>query len=283
MPQAFEDYRQWIGREEIREDRMDPSQANAMAVTLDRDPCLVEGDALPHLWHWLYFRSTTPRSQLGHDGHGKKGGFLPPIALPRRMWAGGDFEFHQPVRLGRPARRISEIEAVEEKQGRSGPLVFVTVCHRVESDGVLALTERQRLVYREPPTANATPAQGGVENQGRALRTRVVHPDPVMMFRYSALTFNGHRIHYDRDYATGVEGYPGLVFHGPLTATLLIDLLCEEVPAEQIRHYAYRARTPLFDLDDFTIKLAPGDRAEFDLWAVNHDGIEAMTARAEIA
>lgn len=280
MSLGDESYGGWIGKEERRTDKMDPWVATAMAAMLDQETSFRDGDALPHLWHWLYFRSSTPRSGLGQDGHGKKGGFLPPVALPRRMWAGGELNFHAPVLVGEPAERVSTIETIEEKTGRSGPLVFVTVRHDILSGGKTAVVERQRLVYREaapPGQAAASPRETPVKQAGHQ---RIIHPDPVLMFRYSALTFNGHRIHYDRDYSTKVEGYPGLVFHGPLTATLLMGLLCEEVGATEVRRFSYQAKAPLFDLNDFSVNLCrEGDKA--DLWASDHKGLLSMSAFAE--
>ncbi len=208
----------WIGRSETLHDVIGATPVRALAATLDREPAPVEtGTPLPPLWHWLYFLPLHRASEIGPDGHAKRGGFLPPVPLPRRMWAGSRFDFRAPLRVGDRVARTSTIENVASKQGRSGPLVFVTVRHELRADGGTepALVEWHDIVYRDAKTpGEAEPAPQPAPADAPWQRELV--PDDVLLFRYSALTFNGHRIHYDRRYVTEVEGYPGLVVHGPL-------------------------------------------------------------------
>jgi 3-methylfumaryl-CoA hydratase len=266
-------YADWIGRTETRDERVDATQAAKMAATLDR-PSLRDGDPLPAGWHWMFFNAAEPAGVLGPDGHPKRGGFLPPVELPRRMWAGGRLVFHTPLRVGALATRRSEILKVESKSGKTGSLVFVTVKHRIESDGVLALEEEHDIVYRDEPSPDAPPPKPVAPPAGAEL-SRIVTPDPTLLFRYSALTFNGHRIHYDQPYATKVEGYPGLVFHGPLTATLLMAL-CEELAASPLLRFEFRGAAPLFDTAPFAIK-AKRDGVAVTAWAETPDGALAMS------
>ncbi len=253
----------------------------ALAATLDIERAEPKpGDALPPLWHWLYFLPFHLQSDLGPDGHAKRGGFLPPVDLPRRMWAGGRVEFHRPLRVGESVTRISHIADVTPKQGRSGALVFVLVRHEIPDGDGLALTEEHDIVYRDHPR----PGEGAPAPQSApadAAWERIVHPDDVLLFRYSALTFNGHRIHYDRRYATEVEGYPGLVVHGPLIATLLVDLVRENLPAATVTRFEFRAVSPIFDTGAFTVAARPEpDGKTIRLWAKDGSGALAMTATA---
>ncbi|MFL6697874.1 MAG: MaoC family dehydratase N-terminal domain-containing protein, partial [Vitreoscilla sp.] len=215
--------RGWVGKRETHTDVITAAPIAALAATLDRDDASADAQ-LPPLHHWLYFLPVAPMRQIGDDGHPARGGFLPPVPLPRRMWAAGRLQFHGPLRVGETVTRSSEITDVQAKDGKSGPLVFVTLRHELASGGALAVTEEQDIVYRGHPLAGSAPPAMKPAPLEAAWR-REIHPDPVLLFRYSALTFNGHRIHYDRPYATGIEGYPGLVVHGPLLATLLADLV----------------------------------------------------------
>lgn len=258
-------------------------RATAFAATLDLDRHPVAGDALPPLWHWLYFWSVARQSELGHDGHPLKGGFLPDLGLPRRMWAGGRVVFENPLPIGEAAVRTSRVLSVEHKEGRSGPLGFVTVEHLIESGGTVAIREEHDIVYRgavEPGAAAPAPkaAPDGAQWQ------RDITPDEVLLFRYSALTFNGHRIHYDRTYAREIEGYPDLVVHGPLISTLLLDLVPRALPGATVREYAYRAVRPTFLGNTFSVcgRVAE-DGKTIDLWAKDHDGWLTMSARATLA
>ncbi len=275
----------WIGRSETLADVIAARPCAALAATLDRgDLAAAPGTALPPLWHWLYFWAVAPRAELGPDGHPKRGGFLPPVALPRRMWAGARLTFTAPLRLGDAVQRRSTIESVTEKTGRTGPLVFVTVRHEITraADGALALTERHDIVYRAAPGPADVPPPPQPAPAPAAWR-RDWHPDAVLLFRYSALTFNGHRIHYDRSYATETEGYPGLVVHGPLIATLLLDLLHRERPEAEVAEFRFRALRPTFDTHSFTVCGAPqSDGRTVHLWAQDHEGWLTMDATALI-
>lgn len=271
----------WTGRQEVRTDLLSPTPYAALAATLDRDPAPPEpGTVLPPLWHWLYFLPLHRQSELGHDGHARRGDFLPPVPLPRRMWAGGRFTFERPLRIGDTVERTSTIERVEEKSGRSGALVFVTVRHELRCQGELALTEYHDIVYREAPGVGVPPP--APQAPEIAQWERKVTPDDVLLFRYSALTFNGHRIHYDRNYVTGAEGYPGLIVHGPLIATLLLDLLRDAMPAARVATFAFRALKPTFDLEPFYIGGAQQPDGSIRLWARDRHGALAMDASATL-
>jgi len=258
-----------------------PAPAAALSATLDRDdPPAAPGDPLPPLWHWLYFLPVYRQSELGPDGHPVRGGFLPPVPLPRRMWAGSRLEFHRPIRMGEAITRESSIASVNHKDGRTGPLVFVVVKHQISGSDGPSVTEQHDIVYR----GNTQPGESAPEPPaapGSAAWERTIVPDDVLLFRYSALTFNGHRIHYDRRYATEVEGYPGLVVHGPLLATLLTDLVRRNLPQAQITSFTFRAVSPIFDTAPFSVCGAPaGDGSSVHLWARNARGGLAMDATA---
>ncbi len=276
---AGENLSAWIGREQRSEDLIDARTARFMQLTLDREATLEHGDPLPPAWHWLYFIDGARLSATGRDGHPERGGFLPPVALPRRMWAGSRLTFHRPLRIEDRVTRDSEILRVAEKSGQSGKLCFVTVGHRYQRDDELLLEEEHDIVYREDPAPGARPPEPPEADTESSI-TRTVTPSPLLLFRYSALTFNGHRIHYDIDYCRDVEGYPGLVFHGPLTATLLLDLLAAEVGQENIRTFRFRAVSPLFADRAFTLHLRSSARSHA-LWATNPDGRLAVAAEAE--
>jgi 3-methylfumaryl-CoA hydratase len=272
----------WIGRSMSVTETASAWPIQAMAATLDRtDPVPQAGSAIPPGWHWLYFNPAAPASELGADGHPKRGGFLPPVPLPRRMWAGGRLRFERPLTVGAVVTRDSTIAEVTVKRGRSGTLVFVTVRHALSDEDGLCLTEEHDIVYREPPDPAAAPAAPVVAPADQIWR-RDVLPDPVMLFRYSALTFNGHRIHYDRPYVTEVEGYPGLIVHGPLIATLLLDLVRREAPAQQVTAFSFRAVRPLFDGRPFTVNGVP-TAGGCRLWAADGEGYLCMEATAELA
>jgi 3-methylfumaryl-CoA hydratase len=273
----------WIGRSETQHDTVGATPVVALTATLDHAAAPVPaGTPLPPLWHWLYFLPMHRQSEIGPDGHAKRGGFLPPVPLPRRMWAGSQFQFHTPVRVGDAVARKSTIAEVTKKEGRSGQLVFVKVKHELFCNGAAApaLTEFHDIVYREakrpgdvdpPPQAAAT---------GAAWQREIV-PDDVLLFRYSALTFNGHRIHYDRRYVTEVEGYPGLIVHGPLIATLLMDLLRRQAPDAEVAAFRFKAVRPTFDGSPMKVN---GQRSgnEVKLWAQDHEGWLTMDAVATL-
>ncbi|MCO5099305.1 MAG: MaoC family dehydratase N-terminal domain-containing protein [Burkholderiaceae bacterium] len=314
----LEHLQQWIGRGERSVDRVDPARVVQLAATLERSDVRGEpGEALPPLWHWMHFAPAAPASQLGPDGHPRRGGFLPPVPLPRRMWAGGRLVFEHPLRVGDDIVRDSRIADVRGRQGRSGSLVFVTVAHAVSDARGVAIREEHDIVYRDQPDASgaaaatasgadaanasgagAAKASGAGAASGAAAPARPapaeaaartdeqfarrIVPDPVLLFRYSAVTFNGHRIHYDRSYVTGVEGYPGLVVHGPLIATLLLDLLHRERADARVARFAFKALRPLFDLNAFDVCGRAAGEGSFDLWARDHEGRLAMQASAEL-
>ena len=276
------DLKAWIGRSEARSDAITAAPLAALAATLDRDdPVPGPGTTLPPLWHWLYFLPLHRQSEIGPDGHPRRGGFLPPVELPRRMWAGGRLSFLEPLRVGDQLTRTSRIASIASKQARSGPLVFVTVEHEIATAAGVALREEHDIVYRELPSPGATAIPAAAP--GDETFARKIVPDDVLLFRYSALTFNGHRIHYDRRYVTEVEGYPGLIVHGPLIATLLVDLLRREHPDAVVRRFDFKALSPLFDLHPFTVCGRPDGERRFALWARSAEGALAMQATAEIA
>ena len=247
------DWSEWVGRTRVSLDRADLLRASAMQATLEspQQP-LREGDPLPELWHWLYFWEIAPLSALGYDGHPAKGDFLPPIDLPRRMWAGSRFQFLQPILIGAEILRRSQIASVVEKTGLSGKLAFVTVTHVVESEGETCLHEEHDIVYRARQSG-----QEQVREPEPAPRhapwLREVTAGPVMLFRYSALTFNGHRIHYDQPFSVEQEGYDGLIVHGPLLATLMVDLARRNAEGRSIERFAFRAKRPVFAGQPFTV------------------------------
>ncbi len=276
----------WIGRSETVHDTITTAPVVALAATLDHPAADVPtGTALPPLWHWLYFLPKHRQSDIGADGHAKRGGFMPPVPLPRRMWAGSQFTFHQPVRVGDAVARTSTIDDVSTKEGRTGPLVFVKVRHELRCNGVAApaLVEFHDIVYREAQGPNdvAPPPQAATQGVAATGWRREIVPDDVLLFRYSALTFNGHRIHYDRKYVTEVEGYPGLIVHGPLIATLLMDLLRRQLPGADVASFRFKAVRPTFDLHPFHVNgelLADGKTVR--LWASDHEGWLTMDATA---
>ncbi len=273
--------RAWIGRSEIRTETLAPEPVIGLAATLDLDGDTIARGPLPPLWHWLYFLPRAPQHTLGRDGHPALGGFMPPVPLPRRMWAGGELAFTRPLHVGDTVTRTSTIKDVEYKTGRTGELWFVTVEHLLSVDGMTALTERHDLVYRampdpgQPQAPRPRLAQAGVWQ-------RQLRADPVMLFRFSALTFNGHRIHYDHDYVRDVEGYPGLVVHGPLQAMLTLDLLARELPNALVARFGFRGLAPLFDHDTVTVGGAPDPATpgKVQLWTGDNAGGQAMQAWA---
>ena len=272
----------WTGRQERRDDLLTTAPVAALAATLDRDdPPPQPGDEVPPLWHWLYWLPLALQREIGPDGHPRRGGFLPPVPLPRRMWAGSQFEFRAPVRVDDAVERTSTIADVTAKEGRTGKLVFVKVRHELRCNGAAdpAIVEFHDIVYRdakkpgdvEPPPTPA--AQGDWQ--------REIVPDDVLLFRYSALTFNGHRIHYDRQYVTQVEGYPGLIVHGPLIATLLMDLVRRHAPDAQVASFRFKAVRPTFDLHPFKLN-GRREGNEVKLWAQDHEGWLTMDAVATL-
>ncbi|HTP96422.1 MAG TPA: MaoC family dehydratase N-terminal domain-containing protein [Burkholderiales bacterium] len=282
MNEELEQYRRWIGRRETEDDVITPWPVRAMTATLDRnDPLPAPGEPIPLGWHWFYFLEAAPASVLAADGHPRRGGFMPPVQLPRRMWAGGRIEFRRALRMGEAARRESEIVAVTPKSGRSGDMVFVTVRHTILGSGEITAVEETDIVYRDAARSGAASAPRPAPAQAAWCRT--LAPDAALLFRYSALIFNAHRIHYDHRYVTHEEGYPGLIVHGPLQATLLLDL-CRRHSPRPLAQFDYRASGPLFDTEDFSVNGNPAaDGASAELWTASASGSLAMSATARFA
>lgn len=268
----------WIGRTEEAAEVLTAAQVQRFLATFDRDGPLDDGADAPLLIHLCLTQPAIRASALGPDGHPTRGGFLPPVPLPRRMWAGGEFTFHAPPRIGDRLIRQSRIRDIQLKQGRSGPLCFVTVDHRIEAAGRLAVTERQEIVYRG---ADGPPVPVTSDTAPAGVHQRVIRPDATLLFRYSALTFNGHRIHYDAPYVTGVEGYPGLIVHGPLQATLLAQMAAD-VAGRPPSMFRFRSLSPLFDTADVMLNASPDgpDGANMALWTARPGGPVAMQAQA---
>lgn len=272
--------RGWIGRQQTCSDVISPVPLRALAATLDYPaPVAGPGERLPEPWHWLFFLPAPAASTLDTDGHPRRGDFLPPVPLPRRMWAGSSLRFLERLCVGDEVQRVSTISDVSLKQGSSGALVFVSVQHAIYRDGELVLAEDQQLVYRGPGGSGPAPAQPA---PAPAQWSREIVPDPVLLFRYSALTFNSHRIHYDRDYAVQQEGYAGLVVQGPLTATLLLDLLRRELPDARLAAFRFRGILPLLDGAPLRLQ-GRRDENSVRLWALDASGALAMDAQAELA
>ncbi|UQS87801.1 MaoC family dehydratase N-terminal domain-containing protein [Pseudomonas chlororaphis subsp. piscium] len=258
----------WIGRSQQARDLLSDNLLKRIAATFG-EPVPAHGAALPPLWQWCFFQEPLAESALGGDGHPARGGFLPPAANRNRMWAGGRLEFFELLRAGFDAHCLSTISHVEEKTGRTGALLFVTVRHEYSQDGRLAIREEQDIVYREP----SPPKQGSGEPLIQGDWRETVEPSPTLLFRYSAVTFNGHRIHYDFPYVTETEGYPGLVVHGPLIATLSLRAFCRVHPGARLRRFSYRGLRPLIAPQPFEVggRLVRPGVAE--LWAGNDAGL----------
>lgn len=277
----MDDYSAWVGRSETREDVATAAPLTGLAALLDHDVPPWTAGTVPPLGHWLYFLPAARQSAIGEDGHPRRDGdgLLPPVPLPRRMWAGSRIDFLAPIAVGAALTRVTMIEAIKPKRGASGDLLFVTLRHDIAANGVPAIREEQDIVFREAASAAPAPPTATAAEPAQPLDAiRRVSPDPVLLFRYSALTFNAHRIHYDRDYAQGVEGYAGLVVHGPLIATLLMDHALRTAPDIAPRRFAFRAEAPLIDGAPFDLCLArDGDGAR--LWARDASGRTTMRAR----
>jgi 3-methylfumaryl-CoA hydratase len=266
--------RTWIGRQTSADDSVTPDLVRKFRAMLDlREPDGSAAKLAPRLIHFCLAQPAVPESELGPDGHPARGGFLPPVPLPRRMWAGGDVTFHGDLEIGDTIRRTSRITDVVLKEGRTGQLCFVTVQHHIESRGQLLVDERQDIVYREANSGAVAqpPAPRGEHSQRMALST-------PLLFRYSALTFNGHRIHYDRRYTMEVEGYPGLIVHGPLQATLLLNFAAQ-LKGRPPSRFAFRSSATIFDDDQASLHAsAEGDGLK--LWTARDGGPVAMSAEA---
>lgn len=270
----------WVGREEERTEMVLSSDVAAMAATLDMDSAPAEGQCLPPGWQWMYFNPVVRRSGLGPDGHPQRGGFLPPIELPRRMWAGSRLRYLSDLPIGARATRRSLILKIENKVGKRGSLWFVTVQHMISCEGKSCIIEEQDIVYRDATPPGSGPAPVPEVYDGQAQWSREVLPDTTLLFRYSALTFNGHRIHYDLPYARDEEGYPGLVVHGPLTATLLQQFAQEHGDGRPLASFDFRGVSPLFVGRPFKLEGRQAQDGALTLWARGPDGELAMSASA---
>jgi 3-methylfumaryl-CoA hydratase len=272
--------RQWIGRSSEATDIVTAQLVKGLRATLFQEiGAPKQGDVAPFTVHWCLGQPVFPMSELGPDGHPNRGGFLPPVPLPRRMWAGGELAFFDGLRVGDEPKRTSRIADVTLKSGSTGPLCFVSVEHEVTTSRGTAIRERQDIVYRgmggpQPAAAaEAPPPPPAAEHR----QTHMA--DPVLLFRYSALTFNGHRIHYDRDYVTKVEGYPGLIFHGPLQAAFIVELAARLHGGTPPKKFVYRGLQPLFEGGEFSVN-ANNNGASMELWTANADGQPTMKGTA---
>ncbi|WP_374407647.1 MaoC family dehydratase N-terminal domain-containing protein [Pelagerythrobacter sp.] len=280
------DWQAWIGREERRADRLDPALAARWCAAFDLPPP-APGAAMPQGSHFCLCTPDAPTATLGEDGHPARDdspdSFLPPVPLARRMWASSAIEFHAPIAVGAAIERVSRVASIAAKEGRSGPMVFVEVAHETAADGVSAVREVQTLVYREAAAPNAPlsppPSDEGAFDPAGWDAHRVVQPDPRVLFRYSALTFNTHRIHYDTPYAEEVERYRGLVVHGPLTASLLLQLAAQELGDNALASFAFRGMSPAIAGEPLHLAMKRKDGA-IELAAFARDGRQAMQATA---
>jgi 3-methylfumaryl-CoA hydratase len=271
----------WVGRSEVAEDEAAAPLIRRLAALLDLDPApFTRGAALPEGWYAILFPAVARQSQLGPDGHPRRGDFLPPVPLPRRMFAGRRVRFLAPIRIGAELRRTSTIAAVTPKQGRSGRMVFVRVDHAITDGTTTLVHEEQDIVYREEPAPGAKPAAPETPPAlPPADATEVFAPDTVTLFRYSAITFNGHRIHYDADYTRGEEGYPALVVNGGLTALRLIEMAKRHLPDGRIARFAVRNVNPFFVTRHAELRCRIEEPGKLSLWAVDDTG--RVLAQAE--
>jgi 3-methylfumaryl-CoA hydratase len=284
MNDAAIDYRAFIGHKREHEDLITPFPPKALVATFDSgDPEPRPGDELPPVWHWLYFLDTAPRSALGRDGMPTGGSFLPPIPLPRRMWAGTQFTFHDArLRIGDTMRREQEVASIEPKAGSTGRMVFVTQRMRIYGPSGLAVTEERGSVFREdakPGETQKAPRPAPTD----ATWSKTIDPDPVLLFRFSALTFNPHRIHYDHPYVTQVEGYPGLLVHGPLMSLAQIELARRSVPDRRVATYSCRALAPVYAGAPFTVNARAEPDGSVTTWIADRNGGMAQQGKVTFA
>lgn len=274
-------YKDWTAAIEHCEENLAPEPVNRMLAMLDtRQQAFQVGDALPPLWHWLYFLPAAMQSEIGDDGHPQRGGLLPPVDLPQRMFAGSKLLVHEPLTIGQTALREAEVIDVTEKTGSTGQLVFVSLRYRVYQQSRLCVEEEQRIVYRNASRVTAAPTLAEFEPTPAGTTTRIVMPDPVLLFRFSALTFNAHRIHYDRPYATDVAGYPGLIVQAPLIAVLLAELI-RSTMQRQLMTLEFRALAPLYDTGPVQLVAIPDGTSRLRLEARRHDLTLAMQGTAQ--
>ncbi len=263
----------YVGRTVRMDEDISPARSNALLATFDDQRRLDDGDVLPSLFHWLHFNPAPELQAMKQDGHEKLGRFLPPVKYPRRMWAGSKIAFYRPIRLGASARRVSSVKSVTFKSGASGPLCFVDVEHVISQNAEICISDTHTIVYREPPLASTPDLVPGNANA----------IGPVVMFRYSALTFNSHRIHYDADYCREVEGYPGLVVHGPLMATILMRAAEKKAGKDSPKYFSFRGKAPLFAGEGFDVSSRITDSADstMALDLVKTDGTTSVSAEIQ--
>lgn len=278
----IEHLQQWVGKSMEMHDDISLFQCRALAAALNNLTLPEKGDALPPFWEWMYFLTTPAGVETGPDGHPDKGGFLPPVPLPRRMWAAGEASYEKPLLIGEPAHRVSTIDSVELKEGSTGTLVFVNVRHDIYQNEDLCISQTQNIVYREASASKEFVLPPGKPAPTAAAFSDTITPDPVLLFRYSALTYNGHRIHYDRSYTTEVEGYPALLVHGPLLTTLLLELPRKHLAGRRIKQFSFRAMRPTFDSHDFSVAgVAEGN--DLKLWSADFENFLCMSIEATLA
>lgn len=270
----------WIGREEEKSERILASVVETMAATLDLERAPVAGDALPPGWQWLFFNPKARRSALGVDGHPARGGFLPPVELPRRMWAGSRIRYLAPIPVEADATKHSKILKVEEKTGKRGSLCFVTVEHTTIVNGKVCIVEEQDIVYKEATPPSAAPAPTPARHEAVAQWSQDFTPDTTLLFRFSALTFNGHRIHYDQPYVTGVEGYPGFIVHGPLMGMVQIELARRSNPGRTPASFEFRALAPVYAGASFSVHAKRESDGSVSTWIADRNGGLAQQGKA---
>jgi 3-methylfumaryl-CoA hydratase len=281
MDYDLDHLKSWVGRTDAQVDLLTPRLAQAFEATFDRQASFRSGDAAPLGIHWCLGNPALPASGLGRDGHPKRQGIMPPVPLPRRMWAGGDLAFRAPLCVAAQVTRVSTIASIDSKQGRTGPLIFLVAEHRYEQDGQACLTERRSLVFREDPKPGEPTAEDAPSAPAGGEAVLTITPDSVMLFRYSALTFNGHRIHYDQAYAREVEGYPNIVVHGPLIATLLLQAAATSEPDRRLESFSFRARSPSFAGRPLQVSVEPNGSGAGA--TATSEGRIIMTAEARFA
>ena len=269
----------WIPKADSVTELISAAPVNRLAATLDEAaPDYGDGDNLPPLWHWIFFIKPVPQAGLGRDGHPKRGGFLPPVALPRRMFAGMKTDFLHPLIIGHEAERESEVIDINEKSSTSGPLLFVRVQNRISQNGRLCITDEQEIVYREMTASLTLPEAKRLPEPAADSWSQEMTVDAAMLFRFSAVTFNSHRIHYDRTYAATEEGYPALVVHAPLVAMLLLQLVRRNT-GKRVRRFEYRAMAPLFDGQPFQLSAVAEEADTVNMQVLRADGKTAARAR----
>ncbi len=288
MSQNLQQLKEWIGRSETVEDMATARPVHLYAALRDLPDVPEPGDPIGPMGHWFFFKTIVPASKVGPDGHPQRGDFMPPVPLPRRMFGGARTTYHKDLRIGERMKKVQTITNVVIKEGRTGTLVICTVKNDFHGESGLAVVEEHDIVYRGNPPADAKDSGG---NSGKTNAAPADHkwikqikPDPVMLFRYSAATTNGHRIHYDRKYVTEVEGYPGLIVHGPLTAGLLLDVALDNNPGRKLAGFSFQARAPLFDTAPFKVAGKPEtDGKTIALWSITPEGNIGTLATATFA